>query len=50
VQDPEIPGPGKYDLKTFVEIKALENKSFTLGRKEFYEFRKHFPILDNYHQ
>lgn len=40
VQDPAIPGPGSYDLKTFVELKSQDNKSFSIGKKDFYDYRK----------
>lgn len=39
-QDPAIPGPGSYDLKTFVDLKKNDNKNFSIGKKEAYEFRK----------
>ena len=35
-----MPGPGTYNLKSFVDLKSSDNKSFCLGKKELYEYRK----------
>jgi hypothetical protein len=40
MSDPEMPGPGQYDVKSFVEKIANDNRSFIMGKKEHYEFRK----------
>ena len=46
VQEPEMPGPGMYDVKTFVEQIKNDPKNFTIGKKEDYSFRKQ---LINWH-
>ena len=33
MQEPDIPGPGKYEIKNFVEKIANDHKSFTIGKK-----------------
>jgi hypothetical protein len=38
--EPEMPGPGTYDVKTFVEMVKNDPRNFTLGKKEDYAFRK----------
>ena len=45
ISDPEQPGPGTYDVKTFVEIKANDAKTFTFGKKELYDLRKFIEYL-----
>jgi hypothetical protein len=39
--DLNIPGPGKYDVKSFVDITANNNKNFTLCTKEHFAYRKY---------
>lgn len=34
-----MPGPGTYNVKSFVEKIADDNKIFIMGKKEHYEFR-----------
>lgn len=33
VQEGDIPGPGKYEISTFVEKIANDHRSFTIGKK-----------------
>ena len=40
IQDPEMPGPGTYDVKSFVERIRSDNKSMVIGKRESYEYRK----------
>ena len=39
IQDPSIPGPGKYDIKSFVEKIKNDPKNFTIGRKDHFNYR-----------
>ncbi|CDW75502.1 UNKNOWN [Stylonychia lemnae] len=43
IQDPEMPGPGSYDVKSFVEKTCNDNRSFILGKKENHELPFNFP-------
>jgi len=36
-----MPGPGTYDVKSFVEKIQSDSKSFILGKKENLELRKY---------
>ena len=38
--DPEVPGPGYYNVKTFVEKIVNDNRKVIMGRRPTYEFRK----------
>ncbi len=40
VQDPDMPGPGVYDLKSFVQNNSNNPKPFTIGSKNRTEMRK----------
>ena len=40
VQEPEMPGPGTYQVKTFVQSMEKDSKMFTLGPKCDYAYRK----------
>lgn len=42
IQDPDMPGPGTYDVKSFVEKIQSDSKSFILGKKENLELRKYY--------
>ena len=44
-----MPGPGSYDVKSFVEKIQNENKSFVIGKKENHEMRKTLSILSYNH-
>jgi hypothetical protein len=41
IQDSDMPGPGTYDVRTFVEQIKNDPKNFTIGRKEDYCYRKY---------
>lgn len=43
--DPNIPGPGKYDIKSFVDITVNDNKNFTLSQKEHFGYGKYLLLL-----
>ena len=42
IQDPDIPGPGTYQVPTFVERIKNDKRNFIMGGKNEYELRKYF--------
>ena len=38
--DPDMPGPGAYHVQSFVEKIQNDSRSFIMGKKDTYEFRK----------
>ena len=40
IQDPAMPGPGYYPVKTFVDKVKTDTKTFSLGKKNNYAYRK----------
>eukprot|EP00347_Sterkiella_histriomuscorum_P017361 403349677 len=43
MQDPEMPGPGTYDLKSFVEKLESDNRQFIIGKRDNHEFPLNYP-------
>ena len=43
--DPDVPGPGYYNVKTFVEKIVNDNRKVIMGRRPTYEFRKYQTFL-----
>jgi len=40
-----MPGPGHYDVASFIDRNHKNNKSFTLGKKKSYEYRNTLSSL-----
>lgn len=48
IHDPTIPGPGKYDVSTFVDNLSNNSKNFTIFKKDQYIFRKYYSLEKTY--
>jgi hypothetical protein len=43
VRDPNLPGPGMYDVKTFVEKMKTDKKNFTIFKKDSLSLGLNYP-------